>query len=171
MVPQDGSLFEGTIAENVAMGLADRHHAEDHTPEELIELAFIELGLADWLDELPDGLETQVGRAWHALSAGERQLVALARAYIANPDLLVLDEATSAVDPATEVRLQRALVGLTQGRTTVTIAHRCRPPRPPTRCSCSTRARSSSVGSHDELVDAGGVYGRLHESWRTGQAA
>jgi ATP-binding cassette, subfamily B, bacterial len=171
MVPQDGSLFEGSIAENVAMGLADRHHAEGHSDEELIELAFIELGLADWLAELPDGLETQVGERGTALSAGERQLVALARAYIANPDLLVLDEATSAVDPATEVRLQRALVGLTQGRTTVTIAHRLSTAEASDVVLVFDRGEIVERGSHAELVDAGGVYDRLHESWRTGQAA
>src|SRR6185369_18052989 len=86
--------------------------------------ALAELGLLDWAQGLPHGLATPVGQRGESLSAGERQLVALARAYLADPDLLVLDEATSAVDPATEVRLQRALDGITRGRTAVSIAHR-----------------------------------------------
>ena len=104
MVPQDGFLFDATLAENVRFG---RPAATD----EEIRLAFTELGLADWLEGLPAGLDTPVGQRGESLSAGERQLVALARAYLADPDLLVLDEATSAVDPATEVRLPRALEG------------------------------------------------------------
>ena len=106
MVPQDGALFDGTVADNV-------RHGRPRPPTSDLELAFLELGLADWVEELPRGLDTVVGERGAGLSAGERQLVALARAYVANPDLLVLDEATSAVDPATEVRLQRALAGLT----------------------------------------------------------
>jgi ATP-binding cassette subfamily B protein len=170
MVPQDGSLFEGTIAENVAMGLADRHTSSGHSEEELTELAFVELGLTGWLDELPLGLETQVGERGSALSAGERQLVALARAYISNPDLLVLDEATSAVDPATEVRLQRALVGLTRGRTTVSIAHRLSTAEAADLVLVFDEGEIVETGSHADLVGAGGVYERLHASWRTGQA-
>ena len=89
-----------------------------------MRLALTELGLLDWADGLPRGLDTAVGQRGESLSAGERQLVALARAYLADPDLLVLDEATSAVDPATEVRVQRALDSLTRGRTSIAIAHR-----------------------------------------------
>jgi ABC-type multidrug transport system fused ATPase/permease subunit len=117
MVPQDGFLFDGTIAANV------RYARPEITGSEL-DAAFNELGLADWVAGLPDGLDTPVGERGEALSVGERQLVALARAYVADPDLLVLDEATSAVDPATEVRLQRTLEAVTRGRTTVAIAHR-----------------------------------------------
>ena len=171
MVPQDGSLFEGTIRANVRMGLDARETGSGKTEAELIELAFLELGLADWLEELPEGLDTQVGERGSALSAGERQLVALARAYIANPDLLVLDEATSAVDPATEVRLQRALVGLTRGRTTVSIAHRMSTAEAADEVLVFDAGRVVERGRHEELVEAGGVYTRLHASWRTGQAA
>ena len=89
-----------------------------------LQAAFAELGLGDWVDGMPHGLDTPVGERGEALSVGERQLVALVRAYVADPDLLVLDEATSAVDPATEVRLQRTLDAVTRGRTTVAIAHR-----------------------------------------------
>ncbi|MQA28132.1 MAG: ATP-binding cassette domain-containing protein, partial [Micromonosporaceae bacterium] len=117
MVPQDGFLFDATIAENVRFGALEVDEAD-------LYLAFCELGLGDWIEGLPAGMDTPVGERGEALSVGERQLVALARAYLADPDLLVLDEATSAVDPATEVRLQRALDAVTRGRTTVAIAHR-----------------------------------------------
>ena len=104
MVPQEGFLFDDTLAANIRYG---RPGASDDD----VRLALTELGLVDWLDGLPDGLATPVGQRGESLSAGERQLVALTRAYLADPDLLVLDEATSAVDPATEVRLARALEG------------------------------------------------------------
>ena len=117
MVPQDGFLFDASIAANVRRGQPDMSLDD-------LRLAFGELGLGDWLEQLPHNLETRVGERGEMLSVGERQLIALARAYVANPDLLLLDEATSAVDPATEVRLQRALEGLTRGRTTIAIAHR-----------------------------------------------
>ena len=108
MVPQEGFLFDATLLENVRFGRPD-------ATDEDVELAVTELGLDAWLAGLPHGMATEVGQRGESLSAGERQLVALARAYLADPDLLVLDEATSAVDPATEVRLQRALEGLTRG--------------------------------------------------------
>jgi ATP-binding cassette, subfamily B, bacterial len=161
MVPQEGALFDGTIADNVRQGRPD-------ATDEALELAFLELGLAGWLDELPQHLETRVGERGNALSAGERQLVALARAYVANPDLLVLDEATSAVDPATEVRLQRALLGLTRGRTTVTIAHRLSTAEASDEVLVFDAGRLVERGRHEDLVDAGGVYARLHASWRVG---
>src|SRR5680860_409723 len=117
MVPQEGFLFDDTLGANIRYGRPSARRAD-------VELAVTELGLDDWVDGLPHGLDTQVGQRGESLSAGERQLVALARAYLADPDLLVLDEATSAVDPGTEVRIQRALVGVTHGRTAVSIAHR-----------------------------------------------
>jgi ATP-binding cassette subfamily B protein len=163
MVPQDGFLFDATVADNVRYGrpgMTDAH----------VAAAFDELGLGAWVEGLPDGVATPVGQRGESLSAGERQLVAVARAYVADPDLLVLDEATSAVDPATERRLTRALHTLTTGRTTLTIAHRL-----------STAERADEVlvvdaggivqrGTHGELVDAEGPYARLHTSWRRSSA-
>jgi ATP-binding cassette subfamily B protein len=158
MVPQDGFLFEGTIAENIRFGRPGTSDAD-------ILLALTELGLADWLEGLPHGLHTQVGQRGEQLSAGERQLVALIRAYLADPDLLVLDEATSAVDPATEVRIARALEGLTRGRTALTIAHRLSTAEAADEVIVFDAGRVVERGRHRDLVDAGGVYSRLHTSW------
>ena len=158
MVPQDGFLFDGTIADNVRYG---RPSATD----EQVELAMVELGLADWLSGLPAGVATSVGQRGESLSAGERQLVALARAYLADPDLLVLDEATSAVDPATEVRLVRALEGLTRGRTAVTIAHRLSTAEVADEVLVFDQGRLVQRGRHADLVAVPGVYAELHASW------
>lgn len=167
MVPQEGSLFEGTIAENVAMGVRDGHGVVD---EDLVREVFGELGITDWLDELPQGMHTQVGERGTALSAGERQLVALARAHVANPDLLVLDEATSAVDPATEVRTQRALLGLSRGRTVLSVAHRLSTAEQADLVLVFDEGVLVQEGSHDQLVaQSGSVYARLHSSWVSGQ--
>jgi putative ABC transport system ATP-binding protein len=159
MVPQDGFLFDASIASNVrrgqpAMSLDD------------LRLAFAELGLGEWLAQLPHNLETRVGERGEMLSVGERQLVALARAYVANPDLLLLDEATSAVDPATEVRLQRALEGLTRGRTTIAIAHRLSTAEAADEVLVFDRGVIVQRGPHSDLVaEKDGVYAGLHRSW------
>jgi ATP-binding cassette subfamily B protein len=158
MVPQDGFLFDATVADNVRYGREDLDDTD-------IELAFTELGLADWLGGLPHGAATRVGERGESLSVGERQLVAIARAYVADPDLLVLDEATSAVDPATEVRLQRALDSLTRGRTTLAIAHRLSTAEAADEVIVVDAGRVVQRGPHTELVRAEGPYARLHESW------
>ncbi len=163
MVPQDGFLFDTTLRDNVALG---RPGADDA----LVRLALTELGLAGWLEGLPRGLDTRVGQRGESLSAGERQLVALARAYLADPDLLVLDEATSSVDPATEVRLQRALEGLTRGRTAISIAHRLSTAEAADEVLVVDRGRVVERGPHEELVRAGGTYAGLHRSWAAQQA-
>jgi ATP-binding cassette subfamily B protein len=164
MVPQDGFLFEGSIGDNIRFG-------QPSADDDDIELAMTELGLLDWLDGLPHRLVTDVGQRGEQLSAGERQLVALARAYLADPDLLVLDEATSAVDPATEVRLARALEGLTRGRTAITIAHRLSTAEAADDVLVFDAGRVVERGRHRDLVGAGGVYSRLHASWAAQQRA
>jgi ATP-binding cassette subfamily B protein len=161
MVPQEGMLFRGTIAENVRMGKPTATDAE-------ILSAFEQLGLKDWLDELAQGLSTPVGERGGSLSVGERQLVTLVRAAIADPDLLVLDEATSAVDPATEVRINRALNELTRGRTVVTIAHRLSTAEAADRVLVFDEGVICQDGTHQDLVGQGGVYGTLYESWQRG---
>ncbi len=161
MVPQEGMLFRGTIADNVLMGRPGAGGDE-------LTATFRRLGLDDWIGELAAGLDTPVGERGSALSVGERQLVTLVRAAIADPDLLVLDEATSAVDPATEVRISRALSELTAGRTVVTIAHRLSTAEAADRVLVFDRGQLVQDGSHQELMAAGGVYGRLFASWQKG---
>ncbi|HEY3505838.1 MAG TPA: ABC transporter ATP-binding protein [Actinocatenispora sp.] len=159
MVPQDGFLFDTSVARNVAF-------ARPELTDERIAEAFAELGLADWLAGLPYGLDTPVGERGEHLSVGERQLVALVRAAVADPDLLILDEATSAVDPATEVRLQRALDAVTRGRTTVTIAHRLSTAETADEVLVFDRGRIVQRGPHAVLVaEPDSVYAKLHSSW------
>jgi ABC-type multidrug transport system fused ATPase/permease subunit len=158
VVSQEPFLFNTTIAANVGF-------ARPGTSIDDMEAVVRHLELDEWIGSLPDGLTTSVGERGDELSAGERQLVALLRAGVADPDVLVLDEATSSVDALTEVRISRALTHLAEGRTTIAIAHRL-----------STAARADRVlvldhgvlvedGSHDELVLAGGVYARLYDAW------
>ncbi|MFY1637562.1 ABC transporter ATP-binding protein [Solwaraspora sp. WMMB335] len=159
MVPQDGFLFDATVAQNVRF-------ARPELTDDQLAAAFTDLGLADWVAGLPQGMHTPVGERGEALSVGERQLVALVRAYVADPDLLVLDEATSAVDPATEVRLQRTLEAVTRGRTTVAIAHRLSTAQAADEVIVVDRGRVVQRGRHEELVaESDSVYGRLFASW------
>jgi ABC-type multidrug transport system fused ATPase/permease subunit len=158
MVPQDGFLFDLSIRENVRAG---REGASDRE----VEAAFEELGLGDWLKSLPRGLETHVGERGEALSVGERQLVSLARAQVGNPGLLILDEATSAVDPATERMVSEALRRLSAGRTSITIAHRLSTAKGADTIFVFDGGRIVERGNHDELIEMGGVYAALYRSW------
>lgn len=159
LVPQEGFLFDDTITANVRYGRLDA------TEDEILASA-AELGLGDWLAGLPAGLATQVGQRGESLSAGERQLVALLRAHLADPDLLVLDEATSAVDPQLEMRIGRALERLMTGRTSVTIAHRLSTAESADEVVVVDKGRVVQRGPHAELVrEAGSVYAGLHASW------
>jgi ATP-binding cassette subfamily B protein len=158
LVPQEGFLIDATIRENAQWG---RRGATDDE----IRASAVELGLVDWLDGLPHGLDTVVGQRGESLSAGERQLVALLRAHLVDPDLLVLDEATSAVDPQLEMRMARALERLMSGRTSVTIAHRLSTAENADEVVVVDHGRIVQRGRHHELVDEGGVYGSLHASW------
>ncbi|WP_067602942.1 ABC transporter ATP-binding protein [Nocardiopsis listeri] len=163
MVPQEGFLFDSSLGDNIRFARPESTDVE-------LEAAVTELGLADWLGSLAHGLDTPVGQRGESLSAGERQLVALVRAYVADPDLLVLDEATSAVDPHTETRIQRALDRLTRGRTSVAIAHRLSTAEAADRVLVFDDGRIVQSGSHDELVARPGVYADLHASWVSSSA-
>lgn len=170
LVPQEGFLFDGSLVENVAYGVRDgdpHESAGDAAARhrDRIEEAVEHVGLADWVADLPEGLDTRVGQRGESLSAGERQLVAILRAYLADADLLVLDEATSAVDPATEVRIARALDSLTEGRSTLTIAHRLSTAEAADLVVVVDAGYVVEVGTHTDLVGAGGVYGRMYGAW------
>jgi ATP-binding cassette subfamily B protein len=158
MVPQDGFLFDVSIRENVRAG---REGATDRQ----IEAAFEELGLGGWLDTLAEGLDTRAGERGESLSVGERQLVSLVRAQIGDPGLLILDEATSAVDPTTERRISEALRRLEAGRTSITIAHRLSTAETADTIFVFDRGRVVERGTHAELVERGGVYASLYGSW------
>jgi putative ABC transport system ATP-binding protein len=158
MVPQDGFLFDTTIADNVRM-------AAPGATDDDIERAFARLGLEWWLLTLPGGLDTMVGERGESLSVGERQLVALVRAELGDPGLLVLDEATSAVDAETERALADALARVSRGRTTISIAHRLSTAEHADTVLVFDAGRIVEVGSHEELVGNGGVYAQLYRSW------
>ena len=158
MVPQDGFLFDQTIRENVAFG-------KPNASEEEIQTAFQSLGLTDWLNKLPEGINTQTGSRGERISVGERQLVALARAQLANPGLLILDEATSAVDPETEVALVSALERLSQGRTTISVAHRLSTAEKADLILVFDQGKIVETGTHQELSTQNGIYADLHNTW------
>lgn len=158
-VPQEGFLFEGSVADNVRYG-------NPGASDEVVRAAFSDLGLLDWVDGLPSGVTTPVGERGSNLSAGERQLVAIVRAWIANPSVLVLDEATSAVDPALEVQIRRAIEFLTSGRTSLTIAHRLSTAEAADRILVFDAGAIVEDGTHDALVAAGGVYTTMHGDWQ-----
>jgi len=181
LVPQEGFLLDDTLRANIAWGRDHRRRQEPAArarqepttrgrddPSEVTR-ALADLALLDWAERLPHGLDTQVGQGGEALSAGERQLVALARAYLADPDLLVLDEATSAVDPATEVRLARALEGATRGRTSVAIAHRLSTAEAADVVVVVEAGQIVDVGPHRALLGRSPVYQRLHAGWTAQQ--
>jgi putative ABC transport system ATP-binding protein len=174
LVPQDGFLFDATIADNVRVGRPEQS-GDDGTARDGpgdadgddgdVRAAFDALGLGWWLDELPLGVATPVGERGTNLSVGERQLVALARAQLGDPGLLVLDEATSAVDAETERALALALDRLSEGRTMVSIAHRLTTAESADLVLVFADGRLVEQGSHAELVAAGGTYASLHRSW------
>jgi ATP-binding cassette subfamily B protein len=165
MVPQDGFLFDTSVAENVRMGRPDAGDRE-------VRAAFEALELGRWVDGLPRGIHTRVGERGDYLSVGERQLVALARGYLADPGCLILDEATSAVDPATEVALRNAIQRLTEGRTALTIAHRLATAEHADLIFVLERGRLVQQGTHAQLLaDPSGAYARLHGSWMASLAA
>ena len=158
VVPQEPFLFADTIAYNLRFASPDATDA-------VLRDAFSDLELEDWLETLPNGIDTHVGQRGGSLSAGERQLVALVRAAVVRPDVLILDEATSSVDASTEVRISRALRKLALGRTTVSIAHRLSTAARAERVILLENGRIVEDGSHDQLIAKNGRYARQYETW------
>ena len=158
MVPQDGFLFDATVRDNIAFGRAGATDAE-------IDQVLETLSLTSWAERLPDGLNTEAGERGQNLSVGERQLVALARAALADPGLLILDEATSAVDPETDQALTTAIKRLSESRTLLSIAHRLATAEAADLVAVFELGQMVELGTHAELVDAGGAYTELHQAW------
>jgi ATP-binding cassette subfamily B protein len=159
VLPQEGFLFRGTVLENVALGRpgATLDDARD---------AVRKLGLSDWVASLGQGEETDVGERGSHLSAGERQLVSLARAALTDPAVLIMDEATSSIDPGTERQAEAALAALAEGRTVIVIAHRLGAAERADRVAVVRDGALAELGSHDELIEADGHYARLFAAWR-----
>ncbi len=157
VVLQDTFLFTSTIEENI------RYSQPDATDEEIVAAAKT-VGADDFIRRFPEGYETQVRKRGGRLSVGERQLVAFARALLADPKLLVLDEATSSVDLTTEARIEAALSRLLAGRTSIVIAHRLSTVRRAHRILVMGEGRVLEQGTHHELLSLPSAYRRLHES-------
>jgi ATP-binding cassette subfamily B protein len=164
IVPQEAFLFSGTVAENIAFGRPDAEPSQIRAAAETV-------GAEDFISELPNGYDTEVGERGAQLSAGQRQLIAFARALIADPRILVLDEATSNVDLHSEARIEKGLRRLLAGRTSIVIAHRLSTIRQAGRIVVLEHGRIAEQGTHDELIEAEGRYYELYRDWAAQAAA
>lgn len=158
VVPQEPYLFSGSVRDNIAFAARD-------VSDDEIEAAIDVVGLRELVDGLADGLDTPVHERGASLSAGERQLLALARAFVAKPSVVVLDEATSSLDLLSESRIEAALDRVTQGRTTVLIAHRLATAMRADRIGVMDEGALVELGTHDQLVAAGGLYAQMYATW------
>ncbi|NHZ71179.1 MAG: ATP-binding cassette domain-containing protein, partial [Proteobacteria bacterium] len=159
----NGFLFSGTLRENFTYA---RSGASDEDVWRVLEV----MGIDDWIRSLPEQLDTEVRERGSRFSAGERQLVALARAFLADPSVIVLDEATSNLDPETEIKVEGALRALLSGRTSIVIAHRLRSAEKADRVIMVDAGRIIAEGTHDELVADSDSYRELVEVWQRGLA-
>lgn len=162
VVPQEGFLFNGTLMENVRLARPDA------TDDDIVA-AMDSIGILDRFAILPEGLDTEVRERGSRFSAGEKQLISLARAALADPEILVLDEATSSLDPGTEAIVEEAMERLSEGRTTIVIAHRLTTAARADRVAVVAAGSLAEVGTHDELIAADGHYAALFAAWAGGQ--
>ena len=163
VVPQEGFLFNGTILDNVRL-------ARTEASDEEVAAALDAIGILDRFASLPEGLATEVRERGSRLSAGEKQLVSLARAALADPAVLVLDEATSSLDPGTEVIVEEAMGRLMEGRTVIVIAHRLSTAERADLVGVVDDGRLAELGSHDDLLAQDGRYAALFRTWAGGLA-
>lgn len=165
LVPQEGFLFADTLHANIAYPLVAENTFSEQEIDLKVSAAVEALGLEAWVAGFPSGMFTDVGQRGEKLSAGERQLVALARAYVCEADFLVMDEVTSAVDPATEVAISRALDALMEAKSTITIAHRLSTAQYSDIVVVMDKGRVVEQGSHEELIALGGRYAGMFSAW------
>ena len=162
LVTQEHHVFVGTLRDNLALA------TDGMTSDELLREALEAVDAWEWVADLPDGLDTVVGSGGHRLTDAQAQQVALARLVLADPHTLVLDEATSLIDPRAARHLERSLGAVLEGRTVVAIAHRLHTAHDADRVAVVEDGVISEIGSHDELVDSDGSYAALWESWHGG---
>lgn len=162
VIPQEGFLFDGTVRDNLLIAKPDATEAE-------LLAALDRLGLRERFEALPEGLSTEVRERGSRLSAGERQLVALSRAALVDPAVLVLDEATSNLDPGTEMLIEAALERLMVGRSVIVVAHRLSTVQRADKIAVVSDAKISEIGTHDELIALNGHYALLAATWNKTQ--
>ncbi|MHA1584966.1 MAG: ABC transporter ATP-binding protein, partial [Promethearchaeota archaeon] len=158
LIPQSPFLWADTLENNVKYGTPDA------TKEKVI-WALEQAGGADWIEDLPNGLDTNIRERGKLLSMGQRQLVVFARVLLQNPSILILDEATASVDPFTETRIQEALQNLMQNRTSIIIAHRLHTVRHVNRIIVLDHGKIVEEGNHKQLMEAGGYYATLYNTY------